>query len=71
MCEHLLHGTALGFFYDVDDLGNPFPDAWCSKCERVRGESANFSDEYALATFNLVCGACYEEIKAKNTSRTH
>jgi len=66
MCKHLLHGTRLGFFCDADDPTNPYPDAWCSNCERVRGESREFSHEYALATFKLVCEVCYEEIRAKN-----
>jgi hypothetical protein len=66
LCEHLLRGNALGFFFDADDASNPYPDAWCSSCECVRAESGEFSDDYALATFKLVCGGCYEEIKAKN-----
>ena len=66
MCEHLLLGTRLGFFFDADDTSNPYPDAWCSKCEHIRAQAGDFSDDYALATFKLVCGACYEEIKAKN-----
>jgi hypothetical protein len=71
MCKHLLHGRGLGFFCDVEgDPFNPYPDAWCSECERVRDESGEFADEYARATFKLVCGACYEEIKAKNIDRT-
>jgi hypothetical protein len=66
MCQHLLRGSVLGFFFDADDISNPYPDAWCSFCEKVRGESGEFSSEYARATFKLVCGACYEEIKARN-----
>ena len=70
MCKHLLHGTGLGFFYDVADPSNPYPDGWCSQCEKVRDESGEFSGEYFRGTFKLVCGACYEEIKAKNIART-
>lgn len=66
MCQHLLEGSGLGFFTDVDDVSNPHPDAWCSICEKEREESGQFTDAYALATFKLVCGACYEEIKQKN-----
>ena len=70
MCKHLLHGDGLGFFYDADDVSNPHPDGWCSQCERIRGESEEFTSEYFRATFKLVCGACYEEVKAKNVTRT-
>ena len=66
MCEHLLQGTRLGFFSDTDDPSNPYPDAWCPSCERVKGEPGEFDSDYARETFKLVCGACYEEIKAKN-----
>ena len=27
MCRHLLQGSELGFFYDVDGVSNPHPDA--------------------------------------------
>ena len=66
MCKHLLQGTRLGFFFDVADSGNPYPDAWCPSCEQVRKRSGVFDDDYARTTFKLVCGACYEEIKGKN-----
>ena len=66
MCKHLLEGAGQGFFSDTEDASNPYPDAWCSECERVLGESREFDSDYARATFKLVCGACYEEIKAKH-----
>jgi hypothetical protein len=68
MCKHLLQRTGLGFFSDTDDPSNPYPDAWCPSCERLRGESGEFDSDYARATFKLVYGACYQEIKAKNLS---
>jgi len=71
MCKHLLQGGRLGFFCDTeDDPLNPYPDAWCSECEKVRDESGMFADEYARETFKLVCGACYEEIRAMNIAQT-
>ncbi len=69
MCKHLLATPGVGFFSDVLEPDNPYPDAWCSECEQVRtinGSTAGFSDEYARATFKLVCGGCYKEIKARN-----
>jgi hypothetical protein len=69
MCKHLLLGSGLGFFSDIEEPENPYPDAWCSECELVRGEngeSAMFESEYALANFKLVCGECYKEIKTKH-----
>jgi hypothetical protein len=68
VCGHLLHGKNRGFFFDLNDRSNPHPDAWCAKCERARvddgGEWSEASE--ALLDVRLVCGDCYEEIKAKN-----
>jgi len=70
VCDHLLHGAGQGFF-TAEELGNPHPDAWCSVCEKIRltyggadGEWNNESE--ALIKIRLVCGDCYEEIKARN-----
>lgn len=68
VCEHLVSGGQLGFYYDREDLRNPYPDAWCSACERVRLEhGGTWNDESeALIKVKLVCGDCYQEIKARN-----
>ena len=67
VCEHLLHGSRLGFFSDLDDPSNPYPDAWCSSCERIKVEHGGWTDEsHAVTKIRLICGQCYEEIKAKN-----
>jgi hypothetical protein len=68
VCEHLLTGTKLGFLHEHEDRDNPYPDAWCSACERVRLEHGGVWNEEneALIRIKLVCGDCYEEIKAKN-----
>jgi hypothetical protein len=69
ICHHLLDGHRQGFFTDPDDaLTDPHPDAWCSKCEEIRlahGGEWNQASE-ALIEVRLVCGDCYEEIKADN-----
>jgi|SRR5271156_410987 len=68
VCEHLLHGDQRGFFTDSKDTSNPRPDAWCSKCERVRLEHGGWNEESeALIKVKLVCGGCYDEIKGRNT----
>ena len=73
LCHHLLHGSQHGFFTDADDaLTNSHPDAWCSKCEQIRlahGGEWNEASE-ALIEVKLVCGDCYEEIKAINVLET-
>ena len=71
VCDHLLHGEKLGFFSSTDDPTNPHPDAWCSSCEHLRRAHGDWNEETeALITIRLVCGDCYEEIKARNTLGT-
>jgi hypothetical protein len=74
VCDHLLHGTRQGFFAG-DDAGNPYPDAWCSKCEQIRVTHGRSDGEWneksiALLKVKLVCGDCYEEIKGRNSPGT-
>jgi len=64
VCKHLLEHSGVGFFSAPEE-----PEGWCSRCEQVRingGESGVFTDDYARANFNLVCGECYKEIRALN-----
>jgi hypothetical protein len=70
VCDHLLSGADQGFF-SGDDPGNPHPDAWCSKCDHIRTSHGGKDGEWngqsiALVKVRLVCGDCYEEIKARN-----
>jgi hypothetical protein len=70
VCDHLLYGARQGFFHG-DDPGNPYPDAWCHRCEQIRvlhgGSDGEWNDKsIALVKIRLVCGDCYEEIKARN-----
>ncbi|HYX53323.1 MAG TPA: hypothetical protein VE783_07710 [Candidatus Limnocylindrales bacterium] len=67
VCKHLVYGKYLGFFCDLDDHGNPFPDAWCNGCELIRLEYQGWSDATEdLMEIAMVCGGCYEEIKERN-----
>lgn len=72
VCDHLLHGMNQGFF-SADEEGNPYPDAWCAKCEQIRLVHGGSSGEWnetseALLKVRLVCGDCYGEIKQRNLS---
>lgn len=69
VCKHLLLGAGLEFFSDAEDPSNPYPDAWCSECEKARDESGALPDGYARSVIKLVCGSCYQEIKAKHIVR--
>jgi len=67
VCKHLVYGKYLGFFCDLDDRTNPYPDAWCNGCELIRLEHDGWTDATEdLMEIALVCGGCYEEIKERN-----
>jgi len=70
VCDHLLRGSRQGFFA-ADEPENPHPDAWCSVCDQIRSTHGGADGEWnekseALLKVRLVCGDCYEEIKARN-----
>ena len=67
VCRHLLTGTKLGFFQAIDP-SNPYPDAWCANCERIRmANGGEWPENSKLVTpIALVCGDCYQEIKGAN-----
>ena len=70
VCDHLLHGARQGFFA-ADEPGNPYPDAWCSVCDKIRSSRGGANGEWnqkseALIQVRLVCGDCYDEIKVRN-----
>jgi len=71
VCDHLLHGAGRGFFAADDEPENPHPDAWCSECDQIRSSHSGPDGEWnekseSLIKVKLVCGDCYEEIKARN-----
>ena len=70
VCDHLLCGMGHGFFFAADSE-NPHPDAWCAQCEEIRITHGGSTGEWnetseSLIRVRLVCGDCYEEIKAAN-----
>jgi hypothetical protein len=70
VCEHLLNGIRRGFFTGSEDTSSR-PDAWCSICEGIRREHGGWNSESeALISVKLVCGGCYDEIRARNVLGT-
>jgi hypothetical protein len=68
VCDHLLLGIDQGFVTSTDQPDNPYPDAWCLACDRVRvahGGVWNQQSE-ALITVRVVCADCYTEIRQRN-----
>jgi hypothetical protein len=75
VCQHLqaslLSGRVVGFFTS-DDPNNPRPDAWCGACERaVQRTGGEWTDESeGFAGVRLMCGACYDHVRALNAPGT-
>jgi hypothetical protein len=67
VCSHLVSGMRLGFF-TAEDPGNPRPDAWCGRCERLRLQHGGAWPEEVERTLGvtLQCSACYDEARARN-----
>src|SRR5580698_9829836 len=36
VCGHLLTGERQGFFASYENPNDPYPDAWCLACDRIR-----------------------------------
>ena len=69
ICSHLMNEPRQRWFCDYPSQDNPWPDAWCSACERVfqtEGEwNENNEDDVDI---RLVCGRCYEEQKGSSVA---
>jgi hypothetical protein len=66
VCQHLAHGSGLGFFYNSgsDDL---HPDAWCAKCDDVMMAAGGWNEENEeSAGITLLCAKCYDKAKERN-----
>ena len=59
LCSHLASETGSGFNTVEDDQDELRPPALCDACEAKRMRSGGFQSQ-------RVCGACYDEVKAKN-----
>jgi len=62
VCVHLRSGVACGFHWSDEDPEDPWPDAWCDRCE------AKFEEEGELEASDLcvVCTGCYETVRGRN-----
>ncbi|HEC00463.1 MAG TPA: hypothetical protein ENI91_02095, partial [Sphingomonadales bacterium] len=69
VCQHLIEGEKLGFNlgYDPDDPNDPYPDAWCDKCETVSDEEGGWNKKsQAFANIKILCSYCYENVRERN-----
>lgn len=67
LAESLQSGDRAGFCFASEPRG----DAWCDVCEEVRlkegGTSGDWNEKSeAFAEITLICGKCYDKVKAQN-----
>lgn len=66
VCQHLAHGTGLGFFCD-DTSDDPRPDAWCAECDAIMMADGDWNEENEkIAGITLLCANCYDEVRNRN-----
>lgn len=68
-CRHVATGTACGFHVGATRRDEPWPDAWCDRCDeayRAEGGVWNVVSERGLE-LAVLCTHCYEAARERNT----
>lgn len=66
VCVHLRDGISCGF-NAADSEGDPWPDAWCDRCEIEREQAGGWNKvPDAVAKLTLLCTRCYEVVRERN-----
>ncbi len=74
VCRHLLHslrdGRIRGFWFGASE-DTERPDAWCDECnEHLIAGGGSWTEEIqAKCSIALLCGMCYDNVKALNDTR--
>jgi len=69
ICQHLQHGSGLGFYTPAEPptADDPWQQGWCAECEGVAVEAGEWNDaSEAFASFRWVCEGCFADSRARN-----
>jgi hypothetical protein len=69
ICQHLQHGSGLGFFTPgvAPTADDPWEQGWCKACEEMALKTGDWNDESeAFAAFRWVCVGCFEQARKRN-----
>lgn len=69
ICQHLQHGTGLGFFYSsgAANPDDPWEQGWCGKCEEIAIHIGEWNDDSeGFASFRWICAGCFEVARSRN-----
>jgi hypothetical protein len=65
VCRHLRLGVSCGFHCSLDDSSDPWPDAWCDRCEAAFQREGEWNDSNE-PELSLLCTGCYETARSRN-----
>jgi hypothetical protein len=67
VCEHLAANPRQEWLSDLPTDANPWPDAWCAKCDEICQEQGGWSeDTEGRIKIMLLCHRCYESFRKQD-----
>src|SRR5262249_3987330 len=67
ICEHLLSHPKQLWCSREPTEENPWPDAWCLKCDEVQEKNGGWNSESeSKISIKLVCSECYASLRAQS-----
>ncbi len=68
ICEHLVLDPQQKWFSDEPSVAQPWPDAWCARCDELYQERGGWNDENSSRLkIKLVCHRCYQSLRERET----
>jgi hypothetical protein len=71
VCEHIFSNPKQEWFSDDPKSTNPWPDAWCVRCDQLYQDQGEWNDSNSEhLKIKLICHHCYESFRAQQTKNT-
>jgi hypothetical protein len=71
VCQHIFANPKQEWFSDNPTPTDPWPDAWCTECDRLYQAEGEWNDSNSeTLKIKLICHHCYESFKTQQTSST-
>jgi len=69
VCQHLMENSAQPWCCDYPSEGNPWPDAWCGRCDVEFLKQGEWNEKNGgIANIKLLCSSCYERHKGESVA---
>lgn len=69
ICGHLASDPEQRWFCDYPSQNNPWPDAWCARCDQAFQKYGEWNDQNSdVLDAKLACHFCYEEQKGASVA---